>query len=246
MTAAPTGESQVPRLAEEVRSLYAEDPSQALQRVQELLATRLGGYSPAEGRAVIQRLIEHFRPVQNEPGVADSEIMTRVFGLILGRKVAPGDLTSHELLERLAQSLNTIFDALNELIGCINQSFSGGAESGGQTIRQFIGFHLEGEDRTRPLEDYLGRINQAFLTTHEAFKTAARTKVEQIIQALDPEKMAAERGGGLMKIGTLRKAQDFDMLKEKIERIQRWFDSGRFMEDFLREFEKNCQALTRK
>jgi hypothetical protein len=52
--------------------------------------------------------------------------------------------------------------------------------------------------------------------------------------------VAKERGSGL-KIGPLRKAEDFDILKEKIERIQRWFESGRFMEDFLREFENNCQ-----
>ena len=83
------------------------------------------------------------------------------------------------------------------------------------------------------------------MTTQEAFKSAARTKVLQILQALDPDNIVAERSGGL-KIGPLRKAQDFDILKQRIERIRKWYDSGRFMEDFIREFEKNCQSFSNK
>jgi hypothetical protein len=151
------------RLVEQIRIRYAKDPPHALQPVRELLEARLADYPPEESRAVIRQLIGHFQPAPKGSGTLDSEIMKRIFGLILGREVAPDDLPSNELLERLAQSLNTIFDALNELIGRINLSFnSGGAGSGEQTIRQFIGFHLEGEDRTQSLVEYLGRINQAF------------------------------------------------------------------------------------
>jgi hypothetical protein len=64
--------------------------------------------------------------------------------------------------------------------------------------------------------------------------------MKQVVETLDPTQVVKERGSGL-KIGPLRKAEDYDILKEKIERIQRWFESGRFMEDFLREFENNCQ-----
>ncbi len=235
----------VDQLTDEVRVLYAQDPSNAPQLIRALLESKLATYPVGEGKAVIQKMIKCFRPMQMEPGAADSEIMTRVFGLLLGRKVAPDDLSSTELLERLAESLNTIFDSLNDLISIINTSLSGGVSSGDQTIRQFIGFHLDGEDQTRSLEDYLGQINKAFLTTHEAFKAAAQTKVEQILRALDLDKIAAERSSGL-KIGPMRKAEDFDILKGKIERIQRWFYSERFMDDFLREFEKNCQTFNQK
>ena len=171
--------------------------------------------------------------------------MLLVFGLILGRRVEAEDLASAEFLERLAQSLNTIFDSLNQLISVINMSFSGGAASGDKTIRQFIGFHLEGGDHTGSLEAYLGQISAAFLTSHKAFKKAAYAKVEQILSALDPEQVAKERSSGL-KIGPLRKAEDYDILSEKIGRIKQWFESGRFMEEFLREFEKNCQTFNRE
>jgi hypothetical protein len=82
------------------------------------------------------------------------------------------------------------------------------------------------------------------LTTHEAFKRAAQAKMAQVLTALDPDQVAKERGSGL-KLGPLRKAEDYDILKDKIDRIQRWFDSGRFLEDFLREFEKHCQTFNR-
>ncbi len=235
----------VDELAHEVRELYLQNPPGAPQGIESLLKERLAGYSFQEGGAVIRKLIRRFSDSQKEAGSVDNQTMTRVFSLLLGRKVEPDDLSSTELLERLAQSLNTIFDTLNRLISVINMSFSGASESGDQTIRQFIGFHLEGGDQTKSLEDYLGQINRAFLMTHEAFKNAARTKVEQILHAIDPSGIAAERGTGL-RIGPLRKAEDFDNLKEKIQRIRKWFDSGRFMEDFLREFEKNCQAFERK
>jgi hypothetical protein len=232
-------------LVHEIREGFAENPGGAAQRIEMLLKERLSGYPAHEGGAVIKKLIQRFRSPQTESGPVDSQAMTRVFSLLLGRKVEPDDLSSTEFLERLAQSLNTIFDALNRLISVINTSFSGASESGDQTIRQFIGFHLEGGDQTKSLEDYLGQINHAFLMTHEAFKNAARSRVEQILHAIDPGGIAAERSSGL-KIGPLRKAEDFDILKGKIERIRKWFDSGRFMEDFLREFEKNCQAFNLK
>jgi len=133
---------------------------------------------------------------------------------------------------------------LNRLIGIINTTFSGESQ-GEQTIRQYIGGHLEGDDQTEALEVYLGRINEAFLITQEAFKQAANAKVGQILQSLDVDNLPPERSGGL-KFGPLRKAEQFEYVKEKIERIRRWFDSGRFMEDYLREFEKNCRSLARR
>ena len=240
-----TADTLATELAEQIRGLYAEHPDQAEERIEALLKNRLAMQGTAEGEVALRQMIQLFRKTPQNAASVDSQIMTRMFSLLLGRKVEPDDLSSAALLERLAESLNTIFNALNQLISVINIAFSGGSQRGDQTIRQFIGFHLEGEDQTKSLEDYLGQINQAFLMTHEAFKKAAQSRVRQILHALDPANIAAERSSGL-KLGPLRKAEDFDILKAKIERIQKWFDSGRFMEDFLREFESNCQQFNRK
>ena len=237
----------VNQLVREVRGIYDADPVAAARTIEDLIKERLSGRTAEEGREILEQLVRRFSDSPKKSGSAsvDSQTMTRVFSILLGCKVEPDDISSSELLERLAQSLNTIFDALNRLISMINASFTSADENGEQTIRQFIGVHLESGDHTKSLEDYLGQINQAFLMTHEAFKKAARTKMEQVLRAIDLSRIADKRGPGF-KIGPLRKAEDYDILAEKIKRIRHWFDSGRFMEDFLREFESNCQVISRK
>ncbi|NIO06015.1 MAG: hypothetical protein GTN74_15875 [Proteobacteria bacterium] len=176
-----------------------------------------------------------------EDVTVDREILARVFSFLLGKKVSQADLSSAELLKRLADSLNTIFDMLNQLVSVINTTFLGQRE-GIETIRQMIGFHLEGENQLRSLESYLGQINKAFLTAQQAFKIAAEKKVREILVELDPERIAASAGGGF-KLGRLRKADRFELHVDKFKAFENWFNSGRFMEELLREFENNCQRL---
>ena len=99
----------------------------------------------------------------------------------------------------------------------------------------------EGEGEGRSLEAYLDQISNAFLTAQQSFKEAAYAKVKQVLAVLDPEQLASELGKGL-KFGPMKKAEMFDIYEERYEKIQKWFSSGPFMEDFLREFEKNCQT----
>ncbi len=236
----------VRELLADIRAVYTADPEHAPQAIDALLKTRLADRTGAEARSILSNILESLAPEAPQyDATADKAVLTRMFSLLLGREVTADDLSSAQMLERSSQSLNTIFDALNQLIGVIDKTLSGSAGQGEQTIRHFIGSHLGGQDQTQSLEAHLGRISEAFLTTQEAFKKAAHSKVAQILQTLDPDKIAAERSGGL-KFGPLRKAEDYDILKEKIDRIQRWFDSGRFMDDYLREFEKNCQGFNRQ
>jgi hypothetical protein len=241
-----TSDLFVRELIADLRSAYVTDPANAPQAIEALLKARLADLPADEGRAVILNMLESIMMTVPAAEAADEKaVLSRMFRLLLGRDVTSGDLSSAQMLERAAQSLNTIFDALNQLISVIDTTLSEDENQGDQTIRRFIGSHLDGQDQTQSLEAYLGRINEAFLATHEAFKKAAQAKVAQILQTLDPEKIAAERSGGL-KFGPLRKAEDYDILMEKIDRIRRWFESGRFMDDYLREFEKNCRAFNRK
>ncbi|BBO81524.1 hypothetical protein DSCO28_20900 [Desulfosarcina ovata subsp. sediminis] len=173
-------------------------------------------------------------------GPAEDAVLTQVCSLLLGRKVSMDDLSSSELLEKLAESLNTIFNTLNQLISVINMSFTGEG-SPEETIRQVIGYRLEGEGQGNSLETYLGQISSAFLTSQQSFKEAAYAKVKQILSVLDPEQVATEVGKGL-KFGPMKKAEMYEIYEHRYQKIQKWFSSGRFMEDFLREFEKNCQT----
>ena len=218
------------------------DGNLSAESVEAYLHEQMHGLEHDARIAALQALIERFggicRPVDSD--TADDAVLTQICSLLLGRKVSRDDLSSSELLEKLAESLNTIFNTLNQLISVINMTFTGEG-SPEQTIRQVIGFRLEGEGQGSSLETYLGQISNAFLTSQQSFKEAAHAKIRQVLEVLDPEQLAAETGKGL-KFGPLKKAEMFDLYEQRYAKIQKWFHSGRFMEDFLREFEKNCQT----
>ena len=234
------------QLARDIRAIYAQAPGQAPERIEALLKEHLGGLPPDQARATVEQLMTRFpdEAVQDaeDCSVSEKQMLAKIFSMILGSDYSQQELTAGQMLERLALSLNTIFDVLNQLIGSINSTLSGDFDESENTIRQFIGVHMEDENNTQPLETYLGQINKAFLTTQQAMKQAVHNKMEQVLEAIDPEKTVAEQGRGL-KFGPMRKAEAYEILKEKIEQIQRWFSSGRFMEDFLREFERSCQQF---
>jgi hypothetical protein len=232
------------QLAKQIRQIHASDRLHAQDRIEEFLESSLTGVSRDEKMRIVGELVSRFeanRVHSAEDVTVDREILTRVFSFLLGKKVSQADLSSAELLQRLADSLNTIFDMLNQLVSVINMTFLGQHE-GIETIRQVIGFHLEGENQSRSLESFLGQINKAFLTAQQAFKIAAEKKVKEILVELDPERIAASAGGGF-KLGRLRKAESFDLYTNKFQAFKDWLESGRFREELLREFENNCQKL---
>jgi hypothetical protein len=167
--------------------------------------------------------------------------LSELISLLLRREVSNVDLSSAEVLQRLAESLNTIFDSLNQLVREINETLLGDSACD-LTIRGGIERHLKGKDHLRPLESYIEQIHKAFLTSHRAFKRAVHSKVNEILAELDPDKIAAA-GGRRLKLGPLRKAEFFEIYEEKYQKCLKWFESGRFMEGFLREFEKNCREI---
>lgn len=235
------------RLAQEIRQAYRSNPAQAHATVQTCLDARLAGLSADEKKAILTSLAAVFDtsdPKTPAPEVAgddtghDEVVLTRLFSLLLGREISTEDLSSRELMERLSTSLNTIFATLNRLILNINATLLPG-NTGDQTIRQVIGSRMEGDEEQITLEAYLGRIDKAFLVSHQAFRQASHTLVRRILKEIDPENIAASAGQGL-KFGPLKKAEYFDIYETKFLAVKKWFESGRFMEDLLREFEKNC------
>ena len=162
--------------------------------------------------------------------------MQRLIPLILGRSAS--DMPADILPEKLAQSLNIIFDSLNQLIGLINATLGTPGE-GDETIRHIIGTNLGSETSEKSLEEYLSQIKKAFLITQQAFKDAAKSVLGNVLTVLDPKQMEPVQTG--LKIGPLKKAESFEIFEEKYMKCRKWYDSGRFMEDLLRQFEKNCQ-----
>lgn len=231
------------KLAVEIKKRFAMKGTDAQPDIEHYLDEALTAFSMDERIGIVETVMQNLKKEDAPQGEkcenVDDQVLSRIYSLLLGRSVSKADLSSSEIIEKLAASLNTIFNSLNQLISSINMTFSG--ESAGEgTIRQVIGFHIEGENQSNSLENYLGQINNAFLSTQKAFKDSAYNKVEQVLHALDPESISAENGKSL-KFGPLKKAEYYEMYEHKYNKIRRWFESGKFMEDFLREFEKNCQ-----
>ncbi|MDT8272297.1 MAG: hypothetical protein RRA35_03800 [Desulfomonilia bacterium] len=223
-----------------IRAIYEENPGTAAHVIREYLETRLSDRDPAERIAVLKAVRDAIGVPEARPQAALSgEVMARFVRLLLGERAHQADLSSEQVMEKLAGSLNTVFDSLNEMIMVMNQTL-GRAGFGEETIRAVIGGGLETEESPTTLTGYLGQIKQAFLVAHRAFQKSAHAKVQEILAELSPNKIESDAGSTL-KFGPLRKAELFDLYTDAYEKVFKWFSSPRFSEDLLREFEKNVQ-----
>jgi hypothetical protein len=231
-------------LIHEIRTIYESDSSRAEVLIEAYLEQKLKPFPPSERLGMLEKAMKQFGPpspvTREEDPVQQTEFL-RLFSLLLGKRVSIEDLSSTEPLRKLAHSLNTIFDSLNQIVGRIQTTLLG-RKTELETIRQIIGSDMTGEGEENSLQGYLDQIQNSFLVAHRSFQHAIQTRMKQILTELDPDRMEAERGGGL-KFGPLRKAELFEIYKEKFRKLKGYFESGRFMEELLREFEKNCQKL---
>jgi hypothetical protein len=237
----------IDQLADDIWNVYTSDAAHAETNIKQFLENRLENLPANERQDALLRLIKEYESMpdsQAEELLFDNSIMIRIFSLLLGKDVSATRLSTSELIQKLAESLNTIFDSMNLLITTINATLYGGA-SDDRTIRHVIGSHLKGEEALNSLEDHLKQVTRAFLTVQKAFKTSAKSTVARVLDEMDPDVVEQEVSGGL-KIGPFRKAKLYDIYKEKYFKIKKWQESDKFIEDFLREFEKNCQSLTKQ
>lgn len=210
------------------------------------LEKRLESLDSAARIGVLDRLIDRFDfPESGDEKKAvlaiDDHVLARVIKLLLGRDISQTDMSTEEILESLAGSINTVFESLNQLISVINTTLVGKQDSDA-TIRQVIGYHLEGSSQTKTLEGYIGQIGKAFFASQEASKKAAHAKVMQILEELSPK--AIEKEADVSRLSPMRKARYYEVYELKFRKFEKWLESGRFMESFLREFEKNCQKIS--
>lgn len=232
-------------LANQVRRCYQSDPLRAESLIEECLERGLEGVPLAARLSLIEELLRLFEPPPaGPPGTIPSGESTDLedfFSLLLGQRVASGDLGSKDLAQRLAASLNSIFDQLNELVGIINRTF--GKETAAiETIRHLIGSDLERPASSDSLAYYIGQIKEAFLIANQAARKAAAAEVGKILAELDPERLADDTEKGL-RFGFRRKGELIEAYREKYLQIRKWFEADHFFEDYAREFERACHEL---
>lgn len=237
-------EDSLNTIAEEIRDLYASDPGNAERLLEDYLERKLEGFSLEDRISHVGRVSACFRTRKPEgipSGDRDDNQSAHLLAILLGEKISGLDPTTPETSRKLAASLNRVFDNLSDLVTVIRTTLLG-KDPCFQTIRHIISADLKGEQESKSLEAHLRQIKGAFLITREAFRTAARTEVARILDELDPEKIAGGSEKGL-KFGFMRRADLFEIYKEKYDDVRKWFASERFLEDFIREFEKVCRRL---
>jgi len=238
-------------IAAEIRKIYESSPSASAALIEAYLEEHLKQSSPEEKLTVIRELARRLEvaPPRLNPALVKSESdefsgqkeYSHLFALLFGSSIAKFDLSSEEDLEKVAQSLNTIFDTLNQIIAVIHVTLLG-EQPELETIRHIIGSGVEDHDKTDSVQTYLSQIQKAFLIAHRAYQEATKNKVRQILEEISPNKIS-ESAGDNLKFGPFKKAELFESYKEKHALCNRWFESGRLMEEVMRDFEKICQKL---
>lgn len=233
----------------DIRLIYRSHGRDSGPVMEQYLQESLPQYSAAQRQAFLDKLIEEFSEssrghgkLTGAPPRIDAKSLSRLVSLLFGSRYEDIDCSSEEFVEKLANSLNTIFDSLNELIGGINATLMGNAEGTEETIRLVISSHIDSESGIMPLEQYLKQIKEAFSISHKAFRDAAHSKMKEMLADLSPENIAKQVESGI-KMGPFRKAEMYVIFTEKYQTMENWLNSGVFMEALLREFEKNCHKL---
>ncbi len=232
-------------LAESVRDAYRSDPAGAAVRIERILGEKLAGASPEERIAAVREIRGRCVSSRPSPGPAPAgnvaQEWTRLAALLLGDRADVGKLQPGELSEKLAASLNTVFDSLNAIVGGINATLLGEKEEL-ETIRFIIGSDLGGRKASGSLQEYLDRIQEAFAVAHRAFQEASEKKTVELLDELSPENISSKAEGGL-KFGPMRKAELWDIYDERFRTVKRALETGRLRESLLREFERSCRKM---
>ncbi len=244
--ATPPRTNHIETMSKEIRIIYNSDISNAETLIGTYLEQRLREYPTGNRLDFLRELSQEFRsfiPKQKTTQIFGQEELSRLFSLLLGRNVSTTDLSTADTMQKLVNSLNTVFDTINQIISVMNNKLFGKEAQYDKTIRAIIGSNLEMVDPLDThdsLQSYLDQIQNAFLVAHQAFQQAAQTRVRKMLEELDPERITASSKKGY-KFGPFRKAELFEVYQEKFKECRSWFEAGCFTDELLREFEKTCQ-----
>ncbi len=231
-------------MVRDIRELYASNPLEAEESIEAYLSGRLEGLSTEEKCTLIGEIATQFKTLEAVPAAPteqESHALSDLLALLLGQRISRLDLSSPEISRKLAASLNTLFDSLNDLVAVMRATLLG-EDPDLQTIRHIISADLKAEQETKSLDTHLRQIKTAFLVAGEASRTAAKNETARILRELDPDAIVSEAEKG-SRFGFMRKAEHFEIYRERFDRIKKWADSERCLEDFTREFERACRQL---
>ncbi|MCP4339515.1 MAG: hypothetical protein GY799_11655 [Desulfobulbaceae bacterium] len=241
-----TSEISLDQLTAELRGTYLADEANAVTNLEARLDETFIDCSAAERSDFLKKLIAVF----NQSSVGDSVVSgassdeyNRLLTMLLGKEILTKKLPPEEMIQQVAAAVNTVFDSVNTLVGGMNSTLIGsGSPESEETVRMVIRSSMDAGEGIGALKKFLDQTGEFFAIALKAYKEAARVKIDEILDELNPERLEAEFEGKV-KFGPLYKAQLYDCYLGKYKTLQNWQRSGLLLEAFMKEFEKNCQIL---
>ncbi len=234
-----------PGLVSTIRTLYRQNPAEAVTTITKYLQQELSSNSKQEQQQILANIQSAFT-ADNTQHLQAKQVANDQFlhfcSLLLGKQIEKERIHEEQLQQQLNRALTAIFETLNHLIRTINLTLYNNSSSQ-ETIRYLIGEQLDGSGDTSSLETHLLQIHTAFATSHKAFRRTMQKTVEKILEELSPEKLSAKRTSHA-SFNPLKKMDDFKQYRKTYADCREWYDSGRCVEEFLRTFERECTAIT--
>lgn len=241
-----TSEISLDQLTAEIRDTYLADEANAVTNLEARLGETFIDCSSGERNDFLKQLIAVF----SQSSVGDSVVLedssdayNKLLTMLLGKEILTKKLPPEEMIKQVAAAVNTVFDSVNTLVGGMNSTLIGsGSSESEETVRMVIRSSMDADEGIGALKKFLDQTGEFFAIALEAYKEAARVKIDEVLDELNPERLEAEFEGKV-KFGPLYKAQLYDSYLGKYKTLQNWQRSGLLLEAFMKEFEKNCQIL---
>lgn len=241
-----TSEISLDQLTAELRDTYLADEANAVTNVEARLGETFSTCSAEERSDFLKKLIAVFNqsPVGNSVvSEASSDEYNKLLTMLLGKEILTKKLPPEEMIQQVAAAVNTVFDSVNTLVGGMNSTLIGsGSSESEETVRMVIRSSMDADEGIGALKKFLDQTGDFFAIALKAYKEAARVKIDEVLDELNPERLEAEFEGKV-KFGPLYKAQLYECYLGKYKTLQNWQRSGLLLEAFMKEFEKNCQIL---
>ena len=241
-----TSEISLDQLTAELRDTYLADEANAVTNLEARLGETFIDCSAAERSDFLKKLIAVFNqsPVGDSVvSEASSDEYSKLLTMLLGKEILTKKLPPEEMIQQVAAAVNTVFDSVNTLVGGMNSTLIGsGSSESEETVRMVIRSSMDADEGIGALKKFLDQTGEFFAIALKAYKEAARVKIDEILDELNPERLEAEFEGKV-KFGPLYKAQLYECYLGKYKTLQNWQRSGLLLEAFMKEFEKNCQIL---
>jgi hypothetical protein len=242
MTKEANGPFDMHKLIHEIIIIYSSDPVNFEKRIEDYLMTVLDQDDLDTRISRLNELFKHFESkADSESNTAKSERenISKLINLLLNNAVSRDEITD-EVIQKLTDGLNSIFNSLNSLVKDIDCSLYG-SEIVGMTIRGRIGSLIEGEENASIIESYLDRINESFFIAYDSFYAASRSIFEEILDEMEEALTTAKKQKRFLPSMTMSK--QIDILIQRLSKYRNFLDENSdpsFKSVLYKRFEKEC------